>query len=72
MEGFATGLACGLGAGIAMGAGMGVAGGGTGVQKKLQKNLRNLVTDGRIRITDHRGNAITVDQLMTLLSAKSK
>ena len=69
MEGFGSGMLIGLGAGLAVGIGIGSAG---DAKKEIRTNLRNLVTDGRIRITDHRGNPLSVDELMDRVSPKKK
>lgn len=68
MEGLGSGMAIGLGAGLAIGIGISSMGRKGGADKKLKE----LVKDGRIRITDHRGNPITVDQLMVLASGKAR
>ena len=69
MEGFGSGMAVGFGSGMAVGIGFGSSG---DKNKKIRTNLRELVTDGRIRITDHRGNPVTVDELMELVSPRKK
>jgi len=64
MGGFSAGLACGIGCGMVIGMGSGRA--------SAHKELRKLVDEGKIRIADSNGAAITSADLVSLLSKKSK
>ena len=57
-----------MGSGLALGIGVGVASGQTIERKKLKA----LMAEGKITVTDAEGNAIEVDQLIALLSGRSK
>lgn len=68
MGGFSSGLACGIGCGMAIGIGSGAGSGKAAVYKQL----RRLIKDGRIHVTDNMGNAVTEDALISLLSQTRK
>jgi hypothetical protein len=74
MDGMLAGLAIGLGCGIAMGMGSGMAivfgGSGGGGRSSLRKKNGTLLSEGSIRVRDHRGKPITADKLADLLSKK--